>query len=160
MLEIFTRPVTLDEAPSIVPAAPPGVILVPGRPEDFASLAKGNVSRYPLWRTVLSGPARSRQEEKWYRALVHVVADGVGLHPDNLHWELKREAGKILRLVCSDQFGLQFVLKSSMQMDDDEFHDFVQIATEIMFAKYLPNVRRKDVFQRVYEITGLRPLPK
>lgn len=157
MLELFTRPVTLEEAPSIVPADPAGLVLVPGRPEDFASLAKGGVSRYPLWRTVLSGPARSRQEERWYRCLVGVVAEAIDIHPDALHWKLKRDAGKILGLVFIEESGLQYILKSSTQMDFDEFHDYVLIATEILFKTYLPEVRRRDVLRCVYELTGVTP---
>lgn len=157
-LDLFTRRVSAAEAPSIVPPDTP--VLVPGRPEDIERLAEATVSNYPLWRTIVSGPARSRQEEKFYRALVGVVADGIGKHPDNLHWDLKLEAGKILRIVSSEALGVIPVLKSSTEMDDDEFHAYVQIATEIMFAKYLPGVRREDIYQRVYEITGIRPRKK
>jgi hypothetical protein len=153
-LDLFTRRVTASEAPSIVPADAP--VLVPGTRGDLEKLehAKGN---YPLWHTHISGPPRSRQQEKWYRALVGVVADAIGKHPDNLHWDLKFEAGKIVAIVDSARCGVIPVLKSSTQMDDAEYGAFVQIAVEIMFAKYLAGVRRRDVFNRVYELTGIRP---
>lgn len=157
MLELYTRPVLLADAPSIVPADPAGLVLVPGRPQDFASLAKGGVSRYPLWRTILSGPARSREEECWYRALVGIVAEAIDIHPDALHWKLKRDAGKILGLVFIEEHGLQYILKSSTQMDYDEFHTYVLIATEILFKQYLPEIRRRDVLRRVWELTGISP---
>jgi hypothetical protein len=154
MLDLFTRRIPVVEAPSIVPAD--AFCLVPGRPEDFAKLATAS-GKYPLWRTQLSGPARNRLEERWYRALCGVVADGVGMHPDVLHFELKYHAGKIIQIVDSPLLGLNVVLKSSTQMDDEEFHIYVQLAEAIMFSRYLPDVRRNDVLARVYELTGLRP---
>jgi len=152
--DLFTKRVPASDVPSIVPPDTP--VLVPGRPEDVAKLEKAT-GKYPLWHTHLSGPARSRREEKFYRALVGVVAEGVGMQPDTLHYELKFHAGKILRIIDSPLLGLHLVLKSSTQMDDAEFHDYVVLAEKILFLKYLPEVRRKDVYQRVYELTGMRP---
>jgi len=88
---------------------------------------------------------------------VGVVADGIGMHPGALHFELKYHAGKIISIVNSPLLGLNLVLKSSTQMDDDEFHAYVKMAEAILFEKYLPGVRRRDIRARVYELTGLRP---
>jgi hypothetical protein len=156
-VDLFTRRILASEAPSIVPPDTP--VLVPLRKEDIAALTAAKHD-YEAWFTHLSGPARSRQEEKWYRALVGVVADGIDKVPDNLHWDLKLEAGKILAIINSDICGPVPVLKSSTQMDFDEYHAYVLIAVELLFKKYLPGTRRKDVYQRVYEITGLRPPKK
>jgi hypothetical protein len=153
-IDLYTKRVPASEALSIVPPATP--VLVPGRAEDIAKLEQAK-SNYELWRTHLSGPVRSRQEEKWYRSLVDVVAEGVGMHPDTLHCELKYRAGKILKVVDSPLLGPQVVLKSSVQMDNDEFHTYVLLATEILFLKYLPGVRRRDVLAEVYRRTGVRP---
>lgn len=174
MLELYTASIQVGEAAATLP--PDAWVLAGGRAEDREQLALAAervrqlpmvaspsivpsdiVSRWPFWRTVLSGPRRSRQEEKWYRALVGVVAEAIDRHPDNLHWDLKYEAGKILRIVFSDDHGVIPVLKSSTQMDDDEFHAYVLIATEILFKKYLPEIRRRDVIRRVFELTGVSP---
>jgi hypothetical protein len=151
--EIFTRSVPAIEAPSIVPPGTP--TLVPGRPEDIEKLSRA-VGKYPMWRTVLAGPARSRQEEKWYRALVGIVADGIGIHPDRLHAELRFRAGKITGIIESPLFGVAPQLKSSRDMDDAEFHAFVSLATDIIFLEYLPGVRRKDVLREVERLVGPR----
>lgn len=153
-LDLLVRRVSASEAPSIVPPDEP--VLVAATEADLERLKKSR-HKYPLWHAHLAGPRRSRDEEKWYRALVGVVADGVGMAPDTLHFELKYHAGKVISIVNSPDLGLNLVLKSSTQMDDEEFHAYVRMAEALMFTKYLPGVKRKDVLARVFELTGLRP---
>lgn len=128
-----------------------GFCLVPGRAQDAQRLAKAS-HKYELWHTRLSGPARNRQEEEFYWALLEVVADGIGRTKENLHWDLKVEVGKIVGMVNSEFYGLVPIVKSSRDMDDDEYHAYVAMAKEILFLRYLPKVRRKDVLDRVEEI--------
>jgi len=156
-VDLFTKRVPVVDAPSLVPDG--GFVLVPAMPEDAERLARAS-RKHPTWRTRLTGVARSRQEERWYRGLVGVVADGIGMDPNALHFELKYHAGKIINIVNSPLLGLNLVLKSSTQMDDEEFHAYVRMAEAILFEKYLPGVRKKDVLQRVFELTGLRPPKK
>jgi hypothetical protein len=153
-LDFLTRRVPVAKAASLAPKG--AYCLLPFEKDDFQKLADAN-SKYPAWKTRCTGPARSRKEEKWYRALVGVVADGLGRQPEGLHWDLKKDAGKIVAMVDTAEFGILPVLKSSTEMDDEEYHAYVRIAEALIFTKYLPNVRRKDVYQRVYELTGERP---
>lgn len=153
-IDLLTRRVLAAKVASLAPKG--AYCLLPLEKDDFQKLADAP-SKYPAWKTRCAGPARSRQEEKWYRALVGVVAEGIGRDPNGLHWDIKIEAGKIVGMLDTEHYGLLPVAKSSVDMDDEEFHAYVQMATEIMFAKYLPTVRRKDVYRRVYELTGLRP---
>jgi hypothetical protein len=153
MLTIWTRRITAAEASALPPDTP---LLAPGKPEDAKKLLAAKF-KHPLVHTTLSGPPRSRQEEKWYRGLVGVVAEGIGLEPNTLHFDLKYHAGKILEIVASPVLGPQVVLKSSTQMDDEEFHTFVVLATEILFQRYLPGARRKDVFKEVERRVGHGP---
>jgi hypothetical protein len=153
-LELFTKRITAAEAPSIVPPAAP--VLIAATASDLEKLEKARARKLP-WHTHLSSGPRSRPEEKWYRALLDVVGDGLGKNPTTLHFELKYHAGKILEMVHSPLLGWQLVLKSSKDMDHEEYHAYVQIAVDILFTKYLPDVRRKDVLKEVYERTGLHP---
>ena len=150
MLTIWTQRVTMAEGLSLRRGTP---MLVPGNETDFKKLAEAEF-KHPLVHTVLSGPPRSRQEEKWYRGLVGVVAEGIGMEANTLHFEIKYHAGKILAIVNSPILGPQVVLKSSTQMDDDEFHTFVTLAVEILFQRYLPGTRRADVYREVERRVG------
>lgn len=105
-------------------------VLVPATPRDLGILVKQH-QNVPL-NTILRGPHRSRQQEEWYRKLVAVVADGIGVAPQLLHEELKEKGGKV-------------VLKSCANMDDAEFNAFVSGAVDRIFAEILPGVRRADV---------------
>jgi hypothetical protein len=150
MLELWTKRIPAGEL------LPGSLVLAPARPQDAEALIRAEW-KHPFVRTIISGPARSRQEEKWYRGLVGVVAEGIGMEADTLHYELKYHAGKILAVINSPALGVQLVLKSSTQMDDEEFHVFVVLATEILFQRYLPDARRSDVFREVQRRVGHGP---
>lgn len=128
--------------------------LVAASADDLARL--DGVLRPGPWRTVLRGEARQRPLENWFRGLVRVVAEGVDVHPDTLHAEIKYTAGKVLHVLNSQRFGMAVVLKSTADMDDPEYSAFVRIGVEVIFRDHLPGVRRKDVYDRVLELTGER----
>jgi hypothetical protein len=153
-LELLTRRETAAEAPSIIP--PDAPVLIPATPADLEKLVNLRERTKP-WHTHISGPPRSRKEEKWFRALLDVVADGIGMDPTTLHFELRYHTGQILEIVRSPLLGLHLVLKSSTQMDDQEYHTYVTLAVAVIFTRYLPDVRRKDVLKEVYKRTGLHP---
>jgi hypothetical protein len=102
--------------------------------------------------------ARSLPLHNWYHALVSVVADGLGLHHDTLHAELKAKAGKVARILFLER-GPVIELKSTAfrAMDNIEFSEFVAIAERLVFEHYLPGVRKKDVLRRVADLVGPRP---
>lgn len=154
-LELFAKRVPATEAPSIVPAGTH--VLVPGRPEDIEKLEKIN-GKYPLLRVQISGPARSSQEERWFRSLCALIAEGTGnITADVLYFELKVQTDRVKSIIDSPRYGVQAIVKSATEMDHDEYHAFVQLAVDIIFRTYLKDVRRQDVFNEVYERTGLRP---
>lgn len=148
-VELLTRIVELRDTPALVPASAADL-------ECLDTLKRRKHALAHPWRTFLRGRPRSRQMEKWYRALVGVVADGVDKHPQVLHCELKYTAGKVLRHIESPLFGTAVELKSCADMDDAEFTAFVRLAVELLFRDVLPGVRRQDVYARVAEITGER----
>lgn len=151
-VELIGHLIALAESPPTAPALPIAaprrmLAIVPGSLKDLARLEHIR-QRGPI-NILVRGPHRSRPQENWYRALVRYVAEGLGMHPDTLHAELKFEAGKILQTLTSEKFGMAVVLKSSVHMDDAEFAAYVELATDIVFLKYLPGVRRKDVVAEV-----------
>jgi hypothetical protein len=109
-------------------------VLVPATARDLGILVRQH-RNVPL-NTILRGPHRSRKQENWYRKLVRVCADGIGIPPETLHVQLKEKGGKI-------------VLKSCADMDDAEFQAYVAGAVETIFAEFLVGVRRQDVYDEV-----------
>ncbi len=153
-VDLLTKRVPASEIRGAIFVPPSMPVLIPARAEDIAKLeaAKGN---YPLWHTHLSGPKRSRQEEEWYWSLLGVVGDGLGKHPNTLHFELRFLAGKIRQIIESDLLGPHADLKSTRDMDYDEYHAYVVLAVDILFTRYLQNVRRKNILDEVYRKTGV-----
>lgn len=135
----------VDIFPAPIPVTP--FALIPATAKDFERLERQR-HRKGI-NALLKGPHRSRDQEDWYRALVRYVAEGVGMHPDTLHAELRYEAGKIKRIYLSERMGKAVELKSSTEMDLAEYAAFVTAATDIVFRDYLPGVRRKDVIATV-----------
>jgi hypothetical protein len=137
--------VTIRDGPSLIPATP----------FDLELLEKVRGKR-PLRTSVVF--SRSVPHNRWYRALVSVVADGLGLHPDTLHAELKFKAGLVRRILMA-QCGPVVELESCAfaTMDEAKFTEYVNLAVEIIFRDYLPGVKRKGVYARVEELVGPRP---
>jgi hypothetical protein len=101
--------------------------------------------------------SRSNQHNRWYRGLVSIVAEGLGLHPDTLHAELKFKAGLIEHIIMGAAGPMPVLYSTKFsEMDEARFTEFVNLAVEIIFRDYLEGVRRGDVFKRVEELVGLR----
>lgn len=137
--------VVIRDGPSIVPATPMDM-------EQLQKLRPGRPHRASI---VYS---RSVQHNRWYRGLVSVVADGLGLHPDTLHAELKFKAGMVRQILLGSA-GPFVELQSTAfdQMDEAKFTEYVTLAVEILFRDFLPGVKRDNVFRRVEELVGPRP---
>lgn len=101
---------------------------------------------------------RSAALENWYWGLVQIVADGLGIHKDSLHADLKFKAG-LIRNIIMGSTGPVVDLKSTAReaMDGVEYRDYVNTAVEIIFRSYLPGVRRADVLKQVEDMVGPRP---
>lgn len=102
---------------------------------------------------------RSSPLNRWYRGLVGIVAEGLDMAPEALHVELKFRAGLVRHILMGKKGVVVVNLKSTAfnAMDDAEFREYVNLATELIFKDFLPGVRRKDVYKRVEEWVGPRP---
>jgi len=103
--------------------------------------------------------SRSVQHNRWYRGLVSKVAEALDLSPGVLHADLKFECGLIENVFSSSKFGIAVRLESTAfaTMEETRFIEYTKMATEVIFKKYLPGVRRKDVFSEVEKMVGPRP---
>jgi hypothetical protein len=105
---------------------------------------------------------RSLQHLRWYRALIGTIAEAKGLHPDQLHADLKFKAGLVQRILLN-QAGQPFIQLRSVAfhgedaMDETEFTDFRIIAVNIIFRDYLDASDKKHVWKRVEELCGPCP---
>ena len=106
--------------------------------------------------------ARSVQRNRWYRKLVSIVAEGLGMHPGVLHAEIKFKAAA-WSAASSCIKGIRHggaELESSTAfntMDESRFGRYVDLAIEILFNDYLPGVERSAVFKEVEDFVGPRP---
>lgn len=130
-------------------------VLIPATPFDVQRLEK--IGRNDPLKTVVSF-SRSIQHHRWYRGLVAVVAEGLGIPADVLHSDLKWKAGLVRRIIMAEA-GPVIELDSTAfnAMDESRFREFAALAENIIFRDYLPGIRRKDVLRRVEEIVGPRP---
>lgn len=103
--------------------------------------------------------ARSVLRNRWYRKLVSIAAEGIGMHHGVLHAELKWKCGLIRHLITSKEFGVAVELESTAfnAMDDTRFGRFIDQAIEVLFIDYLPGVDREEVFKQVADFVGPRP---
>jgi hypothetical protein len=134
-----------------------GNVLIPDGAWDAQQLQKLRPGR-PFHTQVVF--KRSSQHNRWYRGLVSIVADGLGLHPDTLHADLKFKAGMVRHILLGATSRAPYVELHSTAfdaMDEAKFTEFVTLAVEILFRDYLVGVPRGNVFQRVEELVGPRP---
>lgn len=147
----------MQERPTVdLVAIRDGPKLVPATPYDLECLEQVRPGK-PA-RVRLTHP-RSVARNRWYRALVGVVAEGLGFSPQALHAELKFKAGLVKQIYMSQAAGTVIELKSVAfaTMDETEFWSFVDMAVEIIFRDYLPGIDRNSVIARVHELVGPRP---
>ena len=124
-----------------------GETLVPASPYDLEQLDKMRPGRSAA--CVIKYP-RSLQHQRWWRALVGIVAEGLGMQPGTLHAELKLKAGLIAHIWMRDGKPMTELKSTAFgEMDEEEFTAFTRAGVEIIFAHYLPGVERENVFERV-----------
>lgn len=129
-----------------------GASLHPASAADLEELDKIRQGRPAL--CAIKFP-RSLQHHRWWRALVGVVAEGLGVNHDALHAEIKLKAGLVSHMFLH-QGRAMTELKSTAfaNMDEIEFTAFTRLGVEIIFRDYLPTVDRDTVFDRVRELVG------
>lgn len=133
-----------------------GPTLVPATAFDLERLESVRTKR-PLRTTVVFD--RSAAHMRWWRALLAIVADAIGVSPGLLHAEIKWKAGLVRNIIMSKSAGPLVELESCAfpSMDEARFTEFTDIGVELLFRDYLPAVRRKDVFAEVGKMVGPRP---
>jgi hypothetical protein len=138
--------IAIRDGPKLVPATPYDL-------EQLESVRPGKPARVHLTHP------RSAARNRWYRALIAVVAEGLGWAPGSLHSELKFKAGLVKQIYMSQAAGTVIELKSVAfaAMDETEFWTFVDMAVEIIFKDYLPGIPRNSVIDRVHDLVGPRP---
>ncbi len=105
---------------------------------------------------------RSLQHLRWYRGLLSIVAEARGMHPDELHAELKWKAGLVKRILLSAT-GAPFVELHSVAfhgpdaIDEIKFTEFRVIAVNLLFRDYLDSSDQPEVWSRVEELCGPCP---
>lgn len=102
---------------------------------------------------------RSLPHQRWYRALIAVVADGIGWQPNGLHKEIKFRAQLIEQIYMLKGGGVAVELQSTKftEMGEPEFRAYTDLAIEIIFRDFLPGVERNSVIAQVHDMVGPRP---
>jgi hypothetical protein len=102
---------------------------------------------------------RSLQHQRWYRALVSIVADGIGWQPNALHKELKFRAQLVENIFMLKGGDVAVELKSTAfgELDEPEFREYTNLALEIIFRDFLPGIERNSVIAQVHDMVGPRP---
>lgn len=102
---------------------------------------------------------RSLQHQRWYRALISVVAEGLGWQPNGLHKEIKFRAQLVESIFMLTDGGVAVELNSTAfgAMDEPDFKQYTDLALEIIFRDFLPGVQRNSVIAQVHDLVGPRP---
>jgi hypothetical protein len=142
MVEFVTEKIILPRGPALVPASG----------YDLEQFDKVPFKRKYRTRIIFN---RTDPLHRFYWGLISVVAEGLGYPATTLHVYLKRDAGLIAHVFPDGALILKSIKKS--EMDETEFLAYVRAVKDIIFVKYLPDLRateRRDVFARVEQITG------
>ena len=129
---------------------------MPATPFDLEQLERLRQGKGMLVRATYT---RSLPHQRWYRALVAVVADGIGWQPNGLHKELKFRAQLVESIFMLKGGDVAVELRSTAfgEMDEPDFRTYIDLAIEIIFRDFLAGSSRSDVFARVEEMVGPRP---
>lgn len=114
---------------------------------------------YPmLVRTVFS---RTNKLNRWYRGIVGHAAEGIGIHPQAMHVDLKIKAGLVEHVMLSPAhrgvIHVQTRSTSFPEMGDDEFADYVNFAVPLIFRDYVPGIRAPAQRKLISQWAGRRP---
>lgn len=139
-----------------------------GQPKLLVAPTGLDIAMYQKLRPGKPGGAsvfypRSLRHLRWYRGLIGIVADARGMHPDELHADLKFKAGLVQRILLSDAGKPYVELKSvafrrgEQVMDEAEFTEYRIIAVNLIFRDYLDPTDKPEVWRRVEELCGPCP---
>lgn len=128
--------------------------LMPRMECDAEALAAYPVGM-PL-RAEIAKPSRSAKAERWYRALLKKVADGIGENdPKVLHTDLKFRTKRVRGY--SLRGGETHILPiSNADMDYGEFRRYLDDALDVLLADIVPGMKRADLIAEVEAMTGTK----
>jgi hypothetical protein len=128
---------------------------VPATPFDLEQLER---LRQGKGMRITATYPRSLQHQRWYRALIAVVAEGIGWQPNALHKELKFRAQLVENIFMLKGGDVAVELRSTAfgEMDEPDFRAYTDLALEIVFRDFLPGVERNSVIDRVHDMVGPR----
>jgi len=131
-----------------------GHALVPDTEADVAQFSKLRDGHSYFGKIVFK---RSVQHHRWWRGLVWIVSQGIGVNHETLHDDIKYKAQLVRAIMLGQASRAPYVLLKSTafdQMDEGTFIEFVTVGVEIIFRDYLPDVPRSNVFERVRQMVG------
>lgn len=135
-------------------------VLVPARARD-AEVLQDIRNKGPL-QTVVLKYSRNDALRNWYWGLVQEVADGNGIHKDDLHAQLRFKVGLIKAWILGTT-GPVAILKSTAKpengghLNDLEYRRYVDDAVEVIFLHYADPKDKPSLFKMVEERVGPRP---
>lgn len=104
---------------------------------------------------------RTGKLNRWYRGIVARVAEGIDVHPDALHADLKLKAGLVQHVLMSQAKPGVLVVKlrstAFPEMGDDEFANYCDFAVPCMFRDYVPGISAAEQRKLIAEWAGRRP---
>lgn len=104
---------------------------------------------------------RTSKLNRWWRGIVGHAAQGLDVHPQALHNDIKLKAGLVEQVMLSSATpGVVTVkLRSTAfpEMGDDEFAAFVDFAIAILRRDYLGHIKAPEQRKLFEEWAGRRP---
>lgn len=105
--------------------------------------------------------SRTSKLNRWYRGIVGKVAEGIDVHPNALHNDIKLAAGLVEQVMLSQALRgvLAVKLRSTAfpEMGDDEFSGYCDFAVPYIFKTYAPDLRKPEQRKLIAEWAGRRP---
>lgn len=104
---------------------------------------------------------RTSKLNRYWRGIVGKAADGLGVHPQALHNDIKLKAGLVEQVMLSGAAPGAIVIKlrstAFPEMGDDEFAAFVDFGIPCLFRDYIPDIRAAEQRRLLNEWAGRRP---
>jgi len=132
--------------------------LVPATDLDAARL-RSLPRDWPL--QVQTRLSRTSRLNRYWRGIVAKAAEGLGIHPQALHNDIKFKAGLVEQIMLSGAVPNMLMVKlrstAFPEMGDEEFAAFVDFGIECLFRDYIPGIRAPERRQLLNEWAGRRP---
>lgn len=98
---------------------------------------------------------RSLPHQRWYRALVSAVAEGIGMPHQTLHETLKLKAG-LFHLNISTPVPVTILHSTSFEaMDQTAFSAYTEFALRTILEDYLGGVKKAELIRKIDDLCGI-----